>query len=52
MLCLGRKEGERILIEGGIVILVRRIKGKVVTVAIDAPGRAIVRENAKQKEAA
>lgn len=53
MLTLARKEGERILIDGGIVILVRKIKGRYVSLSIEAPKEvAIVRDDAKRKEAA
>lgn len=43
MLCLSRKQGEAILIDGGIRIVVSRVEGNRVSIGIDAPESVRVR---------
>ncbi|QDT54612.1 carbon storage regulator [Caulifigura coniformis] len=45
MLTLTRKPGERIILDGGITIVIGEIRGQKVKVSIDAPkGQRIARE--------
>lgn len=37
MLVIARKPGERLILTGGITILISRVAGNRVTIAIDAP---------------
>lgn len=49
MLIVARKEGQRIAIGEGVVVVVHRIKGGTVRLGIEAPqSTAIVRDDAKR----
>ncbi len=43
MLCLSRKNGETISIGDSIVVTVKRIRGKVVSIGITAPKSLVIR---------
>lgn len=44
MLVLTRKVDDGIVVEGGVTIRIVSIKGKRVEIGIEAPGKAVVRE--------
>jgi carbon storage regulator len=51
MLVLSRRQGESVLIDGGIKIVIVEIRGNVIRLGIDAPEETrIVREELTQME--
>jgi carbon storage regulator CsrA len=50
-LVLSRKAGERIMIEGGIVIQVTRVKGDRAWLGVVAPGRQVMRTELLERKA-